>query len=40
LEEKPYQEIATIIGTSSNNIGVKINRIKEQLNKIINGKSN
>ena len=36
LEEKPYQEIAEIIGTNPNNIGVRIKRIKERLKKILN----
>ncbi|MES2829231.1 MAG: RNA polymerase sigma factor [Bacteroidota bacterium] len=40
LEEKPYQEIADILGTSANNIGVRINRIKERLKKIMDGKYN
>lgn len=31
LEEKSYQEIADIIGTNPNNIGVRIKRIKERL---------
>ena len=31
LEEKPYQEIADIIGTNSNNIGVRVKRIKTRL---------
>ena len=35
LEEKTYQEIADIIGTSANNIGVRIKRIKERLKKIM-----
>lgn len=38
LEEKSYQEIASIIGTNPNNIGVRIKRIKERLKKILNGK--
>ena len=33
LEEKSYQEIANIIGTNPNNIGVRIKRIKERLKK-------
>jgi RNA polymerase sigma-70 factor (ECF subfamily) len=37
LEEKSYREIAEIIGTNPNNIGVRINRIKERLKKIMNG---
>jgi len=40
LEEKSYQEIADIIGTTSNNIGVRINRIKERLKKLLDGKIN
>ena len=40
LEEKPYQEIAQIIGTNTNNIGVRITRIKERLKKLLNGKVN
>lgn len=40
LEEKSYQEIADIIGTNSNNIGVRIKRIKERLKKILDGKVN
>lgn len=35
LEEKSYQEIASIIGTNANNIGVRIKRIKERLKKIL-----
>lgn len=38
LEEKSYQEIAEIIGTNPNNIGVRIKRIKERLKKILNEK--
>jgi RNA polymerase sigma-70 factor (ECF subfamily) len=40
LEEKPYQEIAVIIGTNPNNIGVRIKRIKERLKKLLDGKVN
>ena len=36
LEEKPYEEIANILGSNTNNIGVRINRIKTRLNTIIN----
>jgi len=36
LEEKAYQEIADIMGTNTNNIGVRITRIKERLKKILN----
>jgi len=35
LEEKSYQEIADIIGTNSNNIGVRIKRIKTRLKKLL-----
>ena len=35
LEEKTYLEIADIIGSNSNNIGVRIRRIKERLQKYI-----
>ncbi|WP_206484258.1 sigma-70 family RNA polymerase sigma factor [Thalassotalea sp. G2M2-11] len=38
LEEKSYDEIAEMIGSNSNNIGVRINRIKGKLNKFINQK--
>lgn len=40
LEEKPNKEIAHIIGTNPNNIGVRINRIKERLKKMLHGKDN
>jgi len=40
LEEKSYQEIADVIGTNPNNIGVRIKRIKEGLKKILDGKVN
>jgi RNA polymerase sigma factor, sigma-70 family len=36
LEEKSYQEIATILGISRNNVAVKLNRIKEKLKKMSN----
>jgi len=36
LEEKSYQEIAEIMGTNANNIGVRIKRIKERLKKLLN----
>ena len=35
LEEKSYQDIAEIMGTNTNNIGVRITRIKERLKKIL-----
>ncbi|MCG8577822.1 MAG: RNA polymerase sigma factor [Flavobacteriales bacterium] len=40
LEEKSYQDIADIIGTNSNNIGVRIQRIKQRLKKLLDGKVN
>lgn len=40
LEEKSYNEMAEIIGTNSNNIGVRIKRIKQKLKKILDGKIN
>lgn len=40
LEEKSYQEIADILGTNSINIGVRINRIKKRLKKLLSGKIN
>lgn len=40
LEEKTYQEIAEIMGTNPNNIGVRIKRIKARLKKILDGKIN
>ncbi len=40
LEEKSYQEIADITGTNTNNIGVRIKRIKERLKKTLDGKVN
>ena len=38
LEENPYKEIANIIGTTPNNIGVRITRIKKQLKELLDGK--
>ncbi len=40
LEQKTYLEMAEIIGTNSNNIGVRIKRIKNRLKKILHGKIN
>ena len=37
LDEKSYQEIANIIGTNPNNVGVRIARIKQKLRRIMNG---
>lgn len=36
LEEKKYEEIAEITGLSVSHVGVKINRAKSQLKKILN----
>ena len=38
LEEKRNKEIAEIIGTSPNNIAVRVNRIKERLKTLLDGK--
>lgn len=35
LEDLSYQQIAEIIGISENNVGVKLNRIKEKIKKLI-----
>lgn len=40
LEEKSYKEIADIMGTNPNNIGVRIKRIKERLKKLLDGSLN
>ncbi|CAM1345564.1 RNA polymerase sigma factor [Tenacibaculum amylolyticum] len=40
LEENPNKEIAEVIGTSPNNIAVRVNRIKKQLKTILDGKIN
>jgi RNA polymerase sigma-70 factor (ECF subfamily) len=40
LEEKSYLEIAGILGTSANNIGVRVSRIKERLKKLLDEKLN
>lgn len=40
LEEKPYKEIAEVMGTSSSNISTRVKRIKERLKKMLNGKVN
>tara|TARA_B100000795_G_C22552583_1_gene343077 strand:+ start:90 stop:581 length:492 start_codon:yes stop_codon:yes gene_type:complete len=40
LEEKSYHEIADIIGTNPNNIGVRVTRIKTKLKKLLDGKIN
>lgn len=38
LDEKSYEEISEIIGISTSNVGVKLNRIKIKLEKILNPK--
>jgi RNA polymerase sigma-70 factor (ECF subfamily) len=38
LEEKSYEQIANIIGSNTNNISVRIKRIKDRLSKYINQK--
>jgi RNA polymerase sigma-70 factor, ECF subfamily len=40
LEEKSHQEIADILDTNANNVAVRVNRIKERLKKILDGKFN
>lgn len=40
LEEKSYKEIADIIGTNPNNIGVRVQRIKIRLKKLLDGEIN
>ncbi|WP_025667098.1 RNA polymerase sigma factor [Aquimarina megaterium] len=40
LDELSYQEIAKVIGTNTNNIGVRIKRIKNRLKKLLDGKNN
>jgi len=40
LEEKSYEEIADIIGTNANNIGVRVNRINNKLTIILDEKIN
>ncbi|MBR4157024.1 MAG: sigma-70 family RNA polymerase sigma factor [Bacteroidales bacterium] len=36
LEERDYEEIASIVGIAKSNVAVKINRIKEKLRKLSN----
>jgi RNA polymerase sigma-70 factor (ECF subfamily) len=36
LEERSYDEIAQIVGITRNNVGVRINRIKEKLSQMSN----
>ena len=35
LEEKTYEEIAEVLGSNTNNIGVRISRIKTRLNQML-----
>lgn len=35
LDEKPYKEIAEILGLTETNVGVKLNRIKKKLKEIL-----
>lgn len=37
LEDKSYKEIAEILGMTVSNVGVKVNRLKNQLKSMING---
>lgn len=37
LEDKSYKEIAEILGITVSNVGVKVNRLKNQLKKMIHG---
>lgn len=36
LEDRDYEEIASIVGISKNNVAVKLNRIKEKLRRMSN----
>ena len=38
LEGKKYEEISDILGMSLSNVGVKLNRVKKQLNRLIHGR--
>ena len=40
LDEKSYGEISVIIGTNPNNVGVRINRIKDRLRRLLDEKDN
>lgn len=37
LEDKSYKEMSEILGITVSNVGVKVNRLKEKLKKLING---
>ena len=36
LEQLKYEEIGSILGISTNHVGVKISRIKERIQKLLN----
>jgi RNA polymerase sigma-70 factor (ECF subfamily) len=40
LDEKSYREIGEIIGTNPNNVGVRINRIRDRLRRVLDEKDN
>jgi RNA polymerase sigma-70 factor (ECF subfamily) len=40
LDEKTHREIGEIIGTNPNNVGVRINRIKDRLRRLLDEKDN
>jgi RNA polymerase sigma-70 factor (ECF subfamily) len=40
LDEKSYREIGEIIGANPNNVGVRINRIKERLRRLLDEEDN
>jgi len=40
LDEKSYQEISDIIGTNPNSVGVRINRVKDKLRRILDEQGN
>lgn len=39
LEDKSYQEISEILGITVSNVGVKLNRIKQRLKEMMNGRA-
>jgi RNA polymerase sigma-70 factor (ECF subfamily) len=40
LDEKSYREIGENIGANPNNVGVRINRIKDRLRRLLDEKDN
>ncbi len=38
LEDKSYKDMAEILGITVTNVGAKVNRVKNQLKSIINGR--